>query len=91
MSCKHEATLQQAEGTESPRNYFVTYHQEPKIGSWYPPREGGRGWGTVHPIVAYTGRLHQKSAFFMLQVYERIAISALEVNRKGREICHFSL
>ena len=65
----------------------ITKSQAPGI----PPREGGRGWGTVHPIVAYTGRLHQKSAFFMLQVYERIAISALEVNRKGREICHFSL
>ena len=91
MSCKHEVNLQQAEGTESPRNYFVTYHQEPKIGSWYPPSGRGGGGGTVHPIVTYTVGIHQKSAFLMLQVYERIAISALEVNSKGREICHFSL
>ena len=90
MSCKHEVNLQQAEGTESPQNYFVTYHQEPKRLLVSPTRDGGRG-GTVNPIMAYTVRLHQKSAFFMLQVYERIAISVLEVNRKGREICHFSL
>ena len=90
LSCKDEVNLQQAEG-RSPRNYFVTYHQGPNRLLVSPTRDGGTGGGTVHPIVAYTGRLHQKSAFFMLQVYERIAISALEVNRKGREICHFSL
>ena len=48
MSCKHEVNLQQAEGTESPRNYFVTFHQEPKIGSWYP-RSGREEGGDCTP------------------------------------------
>ena len=91
MSCKHEVNLQRAEGTESPRNYFVTYHQEPKIGSWYPPSGRGEGGGDCIPYCDLYRGDPPKSAFFMLQVYERIAISALEANRKGREICHFSL
>ena len=37
----------------------------------------------VLPMMAYTGRLHPKGvSFFMIQVYERVGISLVELYRR---------
>ena len=33
----------------------------------------------------------RKGAFFRLQIYERVGISLIEVDKKGGEICHLGL